>query len=76
MSRKKTESSTSSWSTEKNDKIKVSKGKTMAKVKNKRENHTTKRGTYGYGYGPKDSRDAGRGSIPIVYSNIILKKAY
>lgn len=25
----------------------------MAKVKNKRENHTTKRGTYGYGYGPK-----------------------
>lgn len=33
----------------------------MAKVKNKRENHTTKRGTYGYGYGPKDSRDAGRG---------------
>ena len=33
----------------------------MAKVKNKRENHTTKRGTYGYGYGPKDYRDAGRG---------------
>lgn len=27
----------------------------MAKVKNKRENHTTKRGTYGYGYGPKDT---------------------
>lgn len=26
----------------------------MAKVKNKRENHTTKRGTYGHGYGPKD----------------------
>lgn len=25
----------------------------MAKVKNKRENHATKRGTYGYGYGPK-----------------------
>ncbi len=26
----------------------------MAKVKNKRENHTTKRGTYGHGYGPKN----------------------
>ena len=29
----------------------------MAKVKNKRENHTTKRGTYGYGYGPKETAD-------------------
>lgn len=28
----------------------------MAKVKNKRENHTTKRGTYGYGYGPKGTQ--------------------
>lgn len=33
----------------------------MAKVKNKRENHTTKRGTYGYGYGPKETADGGRG---------------
>ena len=33
----------------------------MAKVKNKRENHVTKRGTYGHGYGPKDSQEAGRG---------------
>lgn len=32
----------------------------MAKVKNKRENHTTKRGTYGYGYGPKDTAQAKR----------------
>lgn len=30
----------------------------MAKVKNKRENHTTKRGTYGYGYGPKTTAPA------------------
>lgn len=30
----------------------------MAKVKNKRENHTTKRGTYGYGYGPKTAAPA------------------
>ena len=30
----------------------------MAKVKNKRENHTTKRGTYGYGYGPKETEAA------------------
>ena len=29
----------------------------MAKVKNKRENHVTKRGTYGHGYGPKDSQE-------------------
>ncbi len=29
----------------------------MAKVKNKRENHTTKRGTYGYGYGPKNQNE-------------------
>lgn len=29
----------------------------MAKVKNKRENHATKRGTYGYGYGPKDMHE-------------------
>lgn len=46
----------------------------MAKVKNKRENHTTKRGTYGYGYGPKEtaggnrsgqgSQRAGRRSAP------------
>ncbi len=33
----------------------------MAKEKNKRENHTTKRGTYGYGYGPKETADGGRG---------------
>ena len=33
----------------------------MAKVKNKRENHTTKRGTYGYGYGPKETADGSRG---------------
>ncbi len=32
----------------------------MAKVKNKRENHTTKRGTYGYGYGPKENADGSR----------------
>ena len=32
----------------------------MAKVKNKRENHTTKRGTYGYGYGPKENADSSR----------------
>lgn len=32
----------------------------MAKVKNKRENHTTKRGTYGHGYGPKDTAQAKR----------------
>lgn len=32
----------------------------MAKVKNKRENHTTKRGTYGYGYGPKDMSEQKR----------------
>jgi len=30
----------------------------MAKVKNKRENHVTKRGTYGYGYGPKNAAPA------------------
>ena len=29
----------------------------MAKVKNKRENHATKRGTYGYGYGPKNQNE-------------------
>ena len=29
----------------------------MAKIKNKRENHTTKRGTYGYGYGPKNQNE-------------------
>ena len=33
----------------------------MAKVKNKRENHTTKRGTYGYGYGPKETEKGSRG---------------
>ena len=33
----------------------------MAKVKNKRENHVTKRGTYGHGYGPKDSQENGKG---------------
>ena len=32
----------------------------MAKVKNKRENHTTKRGTYGYGYGPKENANGSR----------------
>ena len=35
----------------------------MAKVKNKRENHVTKRGTYGYGYGPKNAASARR-SVP------------
>lgn len=34
----------------------------MAKVKNKRENHTTKRGTYGYGYGPKATAASKRGA--------------
>ena len=32
----------------------------MAKVKNKRENHTTKRGTYGYGYGSKENANGSR----------------
>ena len=35
----------------------------MAKVKNKRENHVTKRGTYGYGYGPKNAALAKK-SVP------------
>ena len=35
----------------------------MAKVKNKRENHTTKRGTYGYGYGPKTTAPTKKNSF-------------
>ena len=35
----------------------------MTKVKNKRENHVTKRGTYGCGYGPKNAAPAKK-SVP------------
>lgn len=45
----------------------------MAKVKNKRENHTTKRGTYGYGYGPKDSQASKRnngGGKPSAHKSV------
>lgn len=44
----------------------------MAKVKNKRENHTTKRGTYGYGYGPKETADGSRGGAEALQAGMTV----